>query len=44
MKIKEDNERAGLPYEPEAKVWEEIKEKPYITRKKSYVVCIDTLG
>lgn len=25
-------------------MWEVIQEKPYITRKKSYVVCLDTLG
>lgn len=44
QKAREDAERNGQPFEPENKVWENLVEKPYIVKKKSYVVCLDTLG
>ena len=43
-KLKEEKERAGEPFEPEFKQWEVLEEKPYLTKKKRYVVCLDTLG
>jgi len=42
--MRDDAERNGVPFEGENKVWEQLVEKPYITKKKSYVVCLDTLG
>jgi hypothetical protein len=44
MRLKEDRIKAGEPWEPEEKEWEVIEEKPFDAKKKSYVVCIDTLG
>jgi hypothetical protein len=44
LKIQEDAERNGTPFEPENKVWDALVEKAYITKKRSYVVCLDTLG
>lgn len=43
-KLKEEKERAGEAYLAEPKEWEKLMEKPFITKKKSYVVCLDTLG
>lgn len=43
-KVKEEKERAGEPYVPEPKEWDKLEEKPFITKKKQYVVCLDTLG
>ncbi len=43
-KLKEEKDRAGEPWEPEHRAWEDLTEKPFVIRKKSYVVCIDTLG
>ena len=43
-KIKDEKERAGEAYVPEVKEWDKLEEKPFITKKKSYVVCLDTLG
>lgn len=43
-KLKDEKERAGEPFIPEAKEWEKLEEKQFITKKKSYVVCLDTLG
>ncbi len=42
--MREEAERNGQVFEGEKKVWETLEEKPYITKKKSYVVCLDTLG
>jgi len=42
--LKEDKERAGEPFESEVRNWEKIEEKPFNIKKKSYVVCLDTLG
>lgn len=39
-----EKERAGEPFEPEPKEWEEIKEKPFDVNEERYVVCLDTLG
>ena len=44
QKAQDEAERNGAPFEREKKVWDELLEKPYSTKKKSYVVCIDTLG
>ena len=41
---REDKKRTGEAYEPEAKEWEEVTEKPFDTFEEKYVVCIDTLG
>ena len=43
-KIRDEKERAGEVYVPEPKEWDKLEEKPFITKKKSYVVCLDTLG
>ena len=43
-KIREEKEKAGEPYEPEPKEWQKLEEKPFLTKKKRYVVCLDTLG
>lgn len=43
-KIKDEKERAGEQYVPEPKEWEKLEEKPFLTKKKQYVVCLDTLG
>jgi hypothetical protein len=44
QKAQEEAERNGAPFEPENKVWDKLAEKPYIAKKRSYVVCLDTLG
>ena len=43
-KIKEEKERNGENFESEQKVWDVLTEKAFLTRKKCYVVCLDTLG
>ena len=43
-KIRDEKERAGEQYVPEPKEWEKLEEKAFLTKKKSYVVCLDTLG
>jgi hypothetical protein len=44
QKLRDDAERNGVPFEGENKQWEPLNEKPYSVKKKSYVVCLDTLG
>lgn len=41
---KEEKLKAGEPWDPEVKVWEEISTAPLITEEQKFVVCIDTLG
>lgn len=43
-KIKEEKEKSGEPYEPEHKEWAKFDEKAFATKKKRYVICLDTLG
>lgn len=43
-KLREEKERGGEVFVEEAKEWEKLEEKPFISKKKSYVVCLDTLG
>jgi hypothetical protein len=43
-KIKEEKEKAGESYFIEDRVWPTIQEQPFFTKKKKYVVCLDTLG
>lgn len=43
-KLREEKERAGEPFVPEVKEWDKLEEKPFLTKKKSYVVCLDTIG
>ena len=44
QKAQDEAERNGVPFEGEKKVWDNLVEKAYLTKKKSYVVCIDSLG
>ena len=44
MRIREDRERSGEPYEPEEREWEIIAEHPFLTNLEQYVICLDTLG
>lgn len=42
---REEKERAGEPFEPDTtKVWDALEEKPFISKKKSFAICLDTLG
>lgn len=43
-RLREEKEKAGEPFVPEEKEWEPIEEKPFVSKKKSFVVCLDTLG
>lgn len=44
IELKKEKEDAGEEYIEEDKVWDEIKENPYKTRKVQYVVCLNTMG
>lgn len=41
---KEEKIRAGEAWNPEEKVWPELKAAPFITQELKFAVCIDTLG
>tara|TARA_B110000285_G_C15066356_1_gene585354 strand:+ start:592 stop:1437 length:846 start_codon:yes stop_codon:yes gene_type:complete len=41
---KEEKLKAGEPWDPEVRVWDEISTAPLITEEQKFVVCIDTLG
>ena len=43
-KIKEEKEKNGEFFVPEERQWPEIEEKPFLTKHRKYVVCLDTLG
>lgn len=43
-KIREEKEKLGEPYEYEPRTWPVIKEKPFLTKQRRYVVCLDTMG
>lgn len=43
-RIREEKERLGESYEPEVKEWDPITEKTFDSKKKSFIVCIDTMG
>jgi hypothetical protein len=43
-KLRGEKEQTGEPFEAEVRQWEELLEKPLISKKKQYVVCVDTLG
>lgn len=42
--VREEKERAGEPMDGEERQWPVIEEKPFLSKKKRYVVCVDTLG
>lgn len=43
-KIKEEKERNGELHVVEERQWPEIEVKPFLTKHRKYVVCLDTLG
>lgn len=43
-RLKDEKEKAGEVFEPEPKEWEVIEVRPFDTKKRQYVICIDTLG
>ena len=43
-KIKEEKEKNGEFYVVEERQWPEVEEKPFLTKHRKYVVCLDTLG
>ena len=43
-KIKEEKEKSGEFYVPEERQWPEVEEKPFLTKNRKYIVCLDTLG
>lgn len=43
-RIREEKEKLGEPFIPEERTWPNISEKPYLTKVRKYVVCLDTLG
>lgn len=43
-RIREEKEKANEVYEPEEKEWEPLVEQAFASKKKRFVVCLDTLG
>ena len=43
-KKKEEKEKNGEFFAPEERLWPEIEVKPFNTKHRKYVVCLDTLG
>lgn len=43
-KIKEEKEKTGESFVAEVRTWPTKNEKPFLTKWRKYVVCLDTLG
>jgi hypothetical protein len=43
-KQKEEKERNGESFFAEERTWPEVEEKPFLTKPRKFVVCLDTLG
>lgn len=42
--LREQVEAEGETFKPEVREWEVIETKPYLTKKSTFVVCINTMG
>ena len=43
-KLREEKEKLGEHYQHEERTWPIIKQKPFLSKSRKYVVSMDTLG